>query len=122
MVSTRQLKVARLIQKELADVFQRDIKSLFTHSMISVTRVTISPDLSVAKIYLSIISEREKATVFDDIQHNKKEIRYQLSKRIGKKIRKIPELIFYLDEGVEHASKMDEIFRKLHIPPAEDDQ
>ena len=65
---------------------------------------------------------KDKTAVFENIQHNKKEIRFQLSKMIGKKIRKIPELVFYLDEGAEHASKMDEIFRNLQIPPEEDDQ
>ena len=121
MASTRQLKFARMIQKELADIFQKDTKSLFHNKFISVTRVNISPDLSVTKIYLSLIVDKDKKEVFDKINDNKKEIRYQLSKRIGKQIRIIPELIFYLDEGAEHASRMDELFKNLHIPPAEND-
>ena len=121
MATTRQLKFARMIQKELGDFFQKDTKSHFGNSLISVTRVTISPDLSVSKIYLSLIAKNDKDAVFERINDNKKEIRYQLSKRIGKQIRKIPELIFYLDQGAEHASKMDELFKNLHIPPAEDD-
>jgi ribosome-binding factor A len=121
MASTRQLKFARMIQKELADIFQKDTKSLFHKNLISVTRVSISPDLSVAKIYLSLIIDKEKQKVFEKIDENKKEIRYMLSKKIGKQIRKIPELVFFLDQGAEHASRMDELFRNLDIPPAEND-
>jgi len=120
METTRQLKFGRMIQKELGDIFQRDRKSLFSHNMISVTKVNMSPDLSVAKVYLSLILDKDKQETFENINHNKSEIRWMLSKRIGKKARKIPELIFYLDQNAEHADRMEEIFRKLNIPPEKD--
>jgi ribosome-binding factor A len=121
MESTRQRKYARLVQKELGEIIQRDQKGLFHHNMISVTEVSMSPDLSVAKVFLSIVLEKDKEAIFQAIEDNKKEIRLMLSKRIGKQVRRIPELIFYLDRGAEHADEMQKIFNKLNIPPAEDD-
>lgn len=117
MDSTRQLKFGRMIQKELGDIFQKDTKSLFTGNMISVTRVNMSPDLSVAKVHLSLILDKDKLQAFENINHNKGEIRWMLSKRIGKQARIIPELIFYLDQNAEHADRMEELFKNLNIPP-----
>jgi ribosome-binding factor A len=120
MESTRQLKFGRMIQKELGDIFQRDTKSLFTNNLISVTKVSMSPDLSVAKVYLSLVIDKDKQKTFENINNNKSEVRWMLSKRIGKQARKIPELIFYLDQNAEHADRIQEIFNKLDIPPEEE--
>ncbi len=121
MTSTRQLKFARLIQKELADIFQKDQKSLFKNNIVSVTHVMVSPDLSVAKVYLSLVIDKNKQEDFENIEHHKGEIRHTLAKRIGKQVRKIPELIFYLDQGAEHAENIDNIFKNLDIPPKDDE-
>lgn len=117
MESTRQLKFGRMIQKELGDIFQKDTKSMFTNNMISVTRVNMSPDLGVAKVHLSLIIDKDKEETFEKINQSKGEIRWMLSKRIGKQARIIPELIFYLDLNAAHADRIDEIFRNLDIPP-----
>lgn len=120
MTSTRQLKFSRLIQKELADFFQRDQKSYFSGNIISVTLVEVSPDFSIAHVYLSLVLEGDKQKMLEVVQHHKSDLKRSLAKRIGKQIRKIPDLKFHLDKGAEHAQKMDVIFKNLNIPPEAD--
>ncbi len=116
-MNTRQLKFSRLIQKELAEIFQKDQKSFFLGNIISVTQVDVTPDFSIADVYLSLVLDGDKEKMLDIVQHHKGDIKRSLSKKIGKQIRKIPELKFFLDLGAEQAQNMDEIFKKLHIPP-----
>lgn len=118
MDSKRQQKYSRLIQKELAEIFQRDVKSLFSNVFITVTYVSISPDLSVAKVYLSIMLSANKEETLHQIKVNTKAIRNSLAQKIKKEARIIPQLIFYLDNSTEYASKMDKLFNDLDIPPA----
>ena len=120
MESQRQKKVARLIQKEIGEIFQKDKKGIVGNHMITIMDAKVSPDLSVAKIYLSLMMVDNKEEVFDSINDRKSEIRNLLGRRIGKQVRKIPELIFYLDEVEEKASRIEDILSKLNIPPAED--
>lgn len=122
MESTRQLKIAKLIQKELGDIFQRDGKSLFGNVFITITKAKISPDLSIAKIYLSFLLVENKKELLDAITEQTKVIRKLLGERIRKQVRIIPELHFYVDENIDYAAKMDEIFSKLHIPPAPEEE
>lgn len=121
MTSTRQLKFSRLIQKELAEIFQKDQKSFFSGNIISVTQVEVTPDFGVAHVHLSLVLDGDKEKMIDIVQHHKGNIKRSLSKNIGKQIRKIPELIFHLDLGAEHAQKMEDILKNLNIPPAEED-
>ena len=86
------------------------------------TQVDVSPDFSIADVYLSLVLDRDKEKMLEIVQNHKGNIKRSLSKNIGKQVRRIPELKFHLDLGAEHAQKMDEIFRKLHTPPTEDDQ
>ena len=122
MGSVRQKKFASLLQKEMAEIFQRDVKNLLPGNIISIQMVEVSPDLSVAKIYLGMLMTKNKHETFDAIQTHKSEIRKALGKRIGKQVRRVPELIFYLDEGAEYAQHIDEILSKLDIPPEEENE
>lgn len=90
------------------------------NNIVSITEVEMSPDLKVAKIYLSFLMEKGKDEAYDLINSHKGEIRKELGLKIGKTVRSIPELIFYLDKGAEHAQKMDEIFRNLDIPSSDE--
>jgi len=108
-----------MIQKELAGVFQLHGSSWFSNNIVSVTKVETSPDLSVAKVHLSFLMGENREKAFDNINQHKSEIRKHLGNRIGKAVRKIPELIFYLDLGAEYADKMENIFKNLNIPPEE---
>ena len=120
--SKRQQKFARLLQKELSDVFQRDIQHLFNNSFVTVTGVRMSPDLSVAKIDLSFMLAQNQQQLLENINEHKSEIRGALGRRIGKDVRRIPELVFYLNANADYASRMDKLISDLEIPPAPEDE
>ena len=122
MESQRQKKVARLIQKELGTIFQIDRKGIFNTSLVTVVHVKISPDLSIATVYLSMSMIENKQEVFDHIVERKSEIRNVLGRRVGKQLRITPNLVFFQDEVEENAARLDEIFKNLNIPPAEDEK
>jgi ribosome-binding factor A len=116
--STRQLKFARLIQKEISEIFQRDKRGILDNAFITVAEVRVSPDLGVARIYISMMLAKDKKAILDKITARKGEIRKALGDKIRKQVRVIPELIFYLDEVEENAQKMDNLISNLHIPAA----
>lgn len=118
MESKRQQKFARLIQKDLSEIFQRDAKSMFNGAFITVTEVKVSPDLSIAKVYLSFLLAKNKNTLIEDIKEKGKAIRQMLAVKIKNQARIIPELHFYLDESLEYAAKIDNLLSTIHIPPA----
>ena len=118
MESTRQQKFSRMIQKELAELFLKDTKSLFGNTYVSVNTVRMSPDLSVAKIYLSFLASTDKKEELHKIRVNTKQIRKMLGEKLKKQIRIIPELIFMLDDGVDYAIHINNLISKLDIPPA----
>ncbi|MGN6645969.1 MAG: ribosome-binding factor A [Cytophaga sp.] len=121
MESVRQQKVARLIQKEMADIFLKESRMLFGNVFISITTVRMSPDLSVAKLYLSIMMAADKKSMLKEIQAQSKELRKLLGERIRKQVRIIPEIVFYLDDNVDYANHMDEVMSKIAIPKKEDE-
>lgn len=112
MDSTRQQKFSRLIQKEIAEIFQFDVKGKFGGIMITVTQVRISPDLGVAKIHVSLFPVKEKQVVLELIKKNTAEIRGHLGKRIRHQARIIPELMFYIDDSLDYAEHIDKLLKK----------
>lgn len=118
MESTRQQKFSRMIQKELAELFLKDTKSLFGNTYVSVNTVRMSPDLSVAKIYLSFLTSTDKQEELHKVRVNTKQIRKMLGEKLKKQIRIVPELIFLLDDGVDYAIHINNLISKLDIPPA----
>lgn len=117
--TVRQQKFSRLIQKELSDIFQRDQRGLLGNSFITIVEVRVSPDLSVAKVYVSMMLAPDKKAVLEKLDVHKKEIRKALGDRIRNQARIIPELAFFIDEVEEKAQRMDEILKNLQIPPAD---
>ncbi|TAE47743.1 MAG: 30S ribosome-binding factor RbfA [Cytophagia bacterium] len=113
----RQQKFARLVKEELSVVFQRDLQHCFDNAFITITAVRVTPDLSIARIYLSFLLAKSPTTLLEDIEDKNKLIRQSLSNRIGKSVRIIPELQFFLDDSADYAEKMDKIFENLNIPP-----
>ena len=102
-----------MIQKELGRIFQSDIKSSFGHAFILVTQVRISPDLSVAKVYLSIMMVDNKESFLAEIIEKKSMIRKELGYKIGKISRIVPELQFYLDDSVDYAQNIERLLREI---------
>ncbi|GJM27767.1 MAG: hypothetical protein DHS20C17_04020 [Cyclobacteriaceae bacterium] len=115
--SKRQLKVGRQLQKDLSDIFRLKLSNSIKNTLLTITRVQMSPDLSVASIYISVMATGKIENVIDVVNQHKSEIRKVLGNRIGKQVRKIPELIFIEDHGSEHAQNIDDILSKLDIPP-----
>jgi ribosome-binding factor A len=118
--STRQQKFARLIHKEISDILQRDKRGILDHAFVTVADVRISPDLGVAKIYISMMLQANKQALLDKINSRKGEIRKALGDRIRNQARIIPELVFFIDEVEENAQRIETIIRNLNIPPAEE--
>ena len=112
METTRQKKVARLIQKELGEIFQRESKTMFGGAFITVTGVRMSPDLSVAKAYLSLFAVKNRNALMTDIKKQTKEIRTKMSEKIKKQVRIIPNLDFHIDDSLDYAEKIDNLLKK----------
>ncbi|MCD4683575.1 MAG: 30S ribosome-binding factor RbfA [Bacteroidales bacterium] len=109
MESTRQLKVSKLLQKDLGEIFQRESKNLFRSAMITVTKVHVTPDLSMARVYLSLFAIENKDRLLEQIQVHAREIRYKLGQRIGKQVRVVPELHFYLDDSLDYIENIERL-------------
>lgn len=116
--STRQQKYSKLIQKEISSIFQQDKKGYMGNTFISIADVKMSPDLSIAKIYVSAMLAPDKPVILEKLNTHKKEIRRDLGNKIGKQVRIVPELIFFIDEVEENAHKIEELIKSLNIPPA----
>ena len=115
--SKRQQKFSRLIQKDLSDILQKDKYGIRGGDFVTVADVEISADLAIAKIYLSMMLVNEKENLLQRINERKPELRKLLGNKIGKQVRKVPELIFYIDEVEEQAASIEEILKNLDIPP-----
>ena len=112
MESTRQNKVARLLQKELGDIFQKESMNMFRGALISVTVVRVAPDLSFARVYVSIFApSKDEKELFEAVQNKAKTIRQMLAQKVAKQLRIIPELAFFLDDSIEYQENID---RLLH--------
>lgn len=112
MDSTRQQKVSRLLQKELANAFQKELQTIADKSLITLTAVRISPDLSVAKIYISIFPPAKRDSIFESIKLQNKEIRHVIAQKLKEHLRIIPELIFYIDDSLDYAEKIENLLKK----------
>jgi len=121
MESKRQQKYSKLIQKEIGEIFQKEAKNIIGNSFVTVSRVLVSPDLGVAKVYLSFLLEKDKP-VFDTINERKNELRKHLGNRIGKSVRIIPELALFMDDSASYAQHMDKVISSLEIPEATDEE
>lgn len=118
MESTRQAKIARLLQKELSEIFRQQTAK--THGVIvSVSTVRVSPDLSVAKAYLSVFPSAKAREVIDNINKSQKTVRYELAQRVRHQLRKTPELAFYLDDSLDYIEKIDSLLDSAQPREAE---
>ena len=114
--TVRQQKYGRLIQKELSDIFLKDKKGFLGNAFITIAEVRLSPDLSIARVYLSLTLAKDKEGVLKNIQHHKSEIRKALGDRIRNQARIIPDLLFFMDEVEETAQRMEDLIKNLNIP------
>lgn len=113
MDTTRQLKINRLLQKELSEVFLLQTRSA-QGLLVSVSQVRVSPDLSTARVYLSIFPSENGATVLHSIQQQAKSIKHDLAARLRFQLRRMPELTFFLDDSLDYAESIDNLLNKIN--------
>ena len=111
MQETRQARISRLLQKELADIFQSQTR-MMRGVLVSVTRVKISPDLSICTAYLSVFPSATGEELLENIRGNEKSVRYELGTRVRNQLRIIPELRFFLDDSLDYLEKIDGLLKK----------
>lgn len=111
METTRQSKINRLLQKELSETFRQQT-SLMRGTIISVSAVRVSPDLSIARAYLSIFPSENSQEHIKHIQKHTREIRYEIAQRVKDQLRKMPELIFYVDDSLDYLETIDNLLKK----------
>ena len=109
--STRQLKVASELQKELAEIIRSKGMAFFHGAMVSVSGVKVSSDLSVAKTYLSVFPSEKAESAMGIIEENSKVLRGELGRKLGRTLRIIPELIFYLDNSLDYVEHIEELLK-----------
>ena len=122
MESKRQVKVGRQLQKDLSEVFQQDPSHYFGNSLVTITHLSVSPDLGLARVHLSVFPIKDATRVFDHLDQIKGEIRGKLGNKIKDRVRIVPELAFFHDDTEERASKIDSLIDNLDIPPSIDEE
>lgn len=113
METKRQQKISKLIQKELGEIFQREIKTQ-RNVMITVTKVNVTTDMSYARVYLSIFgpSHESKASVVKEVNELNRYLRGLLGNRVGQQLRIIPELQFFEDDSLDYIENIDNLLRQ----------
>jgi len=113
MESKRQQKFAGVIQQDLAAIFQREGMTLLPNTMITITKVRVTPDLAIARVFLSFFNNGNNQLALNTIKAHASEIRYKLGARIKDQVRIIPQLEFFVDDTSEYVERMDKIFDKI---------
>lgn len=110
--STRQLKVAKELQKDLAEIIRSKGMAIFDGAMVTVSGVKISPDLSVAKVYVSIFPSEKADKVMGILKDNVRALRGELGNKVAKQLRIVPELTFFLDNSLDYVAHIEELLKK----------
>ena len=108
METTRQNKIARLLQKELSDMFQRQTAAM-PGVLVSVSKCRVSPDMSVCRVYLSVFPSERAEEIVGNINANQKQVRFELGTRMRHQLRIVPELKFFIDDSLDYAEHIDEL-------------
>jgi len=116
METTRQNKIARLLQKELSEIFQSQTRQT-RGVLVSVSACRISPDLSVCRVYLSIFPSEKAQEMVNNINENQKQVRYELGTRVRHQLRIIPELKFFVDDSLDYIDHIDELLNSSTSHP-----
>ena len=112
MDTTRQNKISRLIQKDMAEILQKEGRTFFTGVLISVTNVRVSPDLSIARVYISIFPSEKGAEILLEIKKLHSKIRGLLGLKVGKQLRIVPQLDFHIDDSLDYIDNIDRLLKE----------
>ena len=109
----RQKQISGLLMEELSTIFQRMGLNIIEGGMISISSVKITPDLLEVRVYLSLFQVKDPKAMLKRIEERKWEIKKELAAKVGKQLRRMPELTFYLDDTLEHAFKIENLLKKI---------
>ena len=112
METTRQNKISRLIQKDMADILQKEGKDLFHGVLISVTQVRVTSDLSIARVYLSIFPSEKGSAILLEVKKLHSKFRGMLGLKVGKQLRIVPQLDFHLDDSLDYIDNIDRLLKE----------
>lgn len=112
MATIRQNKVSRLLQRELGDIFQRKSGSLFPGGLATITNVEVSPDLSIAKVYLTILGKFKPQNIIEMLMQKRGELRNELAQKVKNQLRIVPDLRFYIDESYDAMMRIETLLKK----------
>lgn len=113
MESRRQLQVGSVMQEAFADIMARDGKSIYGSAFVTLTKVKMTSDLGLARFYLSIFKAEDPNEIIDKFNERKLELKRKLGERIRHQLRVMPEIVFFLDESLEYAFHMEDVFKKI---------
>lgn len=111
METTRQAKISRLLQKELSEIFRQQTAKT-QGVIVSVSNVRVSPDLSIARVYLSVFPSDKSQAILESINASAKTVRYELAQKVRYQLRKTPELSFFLDDSLDYIEHIDHLLAK----------
>ncbi len=111
MESTRQKKVSRLIQKEMAEIFLRKGNEVAPGKMVSITKVRVSPDLSYAKIYISVFPSANQEETLSHIRDHSVKLRFELGHKVRTQLRIVPEITFFIDDSLDYIENIDKLLK-----------
>ncbi len=112
MESKRQERITKLLQKDLGMIFQTEMQHLAKGAMVTVTKVNISPDLSLAKVYLSLFASRNKEAALQNIRKHTSELRGKLGNKIRHQLRIVPNLAFFIDDSLDYIENIDNLLKE----------
>jgi ribosome-binding factor A len=111
MESNRQLKLARQVQKDIGEIFEQELRGVFAGALITVTKVHVTRDMSIARIYLSLFGVKDKKELLEKIRTHKSEMRYHLGNKIRKQVRIVPELEFFEDDSLDYIENIERLLK-----------
>ena len=122
MESKRQQKFAGVIQQDLAEIFQREGMNFLPNTMVTITKVRVTPDLALARVFLSFFNSVDAAASLSTVKAHASEIRYKLGVKIKNQVRVVPQLEFFVDDTNDYVEKMDQLFDQISKEPRQDEE
>ncbi|MCX6167349.1 MAG: 30S ribosome-binding factor RbfA [Sphingobacteriales bacterium] len=121
MESKRQQKFAGVIQQDLAEIFQREGMNFLPNTLVTITKVRVTPDLAIARVFLSFFNSTDAAASLSSVKAHASEIRYKLGAKIKNQVRVVPQLEFFVDDTNDYVEKMDQLFDQISKEPRQED-
>ena len=120
MEGNRQKKIASVLEKDLAELFQQMARESGKGTIISITKIEVTVDLAIAKVYLSVFPNNKRNSMLEDIKAKTSQLRFELGKKVRYKMRRVPELLFFGDDSMEYIQDIEDAISGKAKNPIED--